>query len=648
LTPATRGLSLVAVTLRKIIAGLLLGVLAASPLLAAHNKSAASGTDPVQNDKIGSYDWVRPQADFVRREVMVPMRDGTELFTVIVYRKGTRDAPILLSRTPYNAASTTTRNRSQTITEILPITDSDFVNDGYIRVYQDVRGMDRSGGEYVMARPLRGPLNKTRVDHSTDAYDTIAWLVKNVPEANGKVGMIGSSYLGFTALMALIDPHPALKAAVPQSPMVDGWIGDDWFHNGAFRPFSFDYLLAQSAARGGGPLPVGNMVDEYETYLETGSTRDIVRKWGVEDLPAVRKVLEHPTYDEYWQAQALDRLLAARKLTVPVLLVVGQWDQEDSYGAPAVYRALKPQDPDGQMVHLAIGPWRHSGVNYDGTTLGPLKFEGDTAQQFRTRWMKPFLDCRLKTNPPPCQTPPVISYATGADRWETSQRWPDGAEQPLYLAPEFGLSFQKPGQAASDDYVSDPAKPVPMRSRPVHLDGDDWKTWLVQDQRFADGRTDVLSYTGAVFDKPLHIMGAPRVELHAATSGRDADWVVKLIDVYPRENTRDPAMAGYQLPIGIEIFRGRYVSGFSTPAPLDPGKPYTFQWSLPNVDHVFLPGHRIMVQVQSSLFPLYERNPQSWVPVVFDAKPGDYVKATQTIYRGGDAASAVWLPVAKD
>jgi putative CocE/NonD family hydrolase len=646
LTIAQRRLSLDLVIFHKILGSLLFGLCAASPLSAEH-RNAVALTDPLQNDKVGTYDWVRPQADFVRREVMVPMRDGVKLYTVIVFRKGTHDAPILLSRTPYNAAATTARNRSQTITEILPVADADFVSDGYIRVYQDIRGMYRSEGDYVMTRPLRGLLNPTRVDHSTDAYDTIDWLVKNVPETNGRVGVIGTSYIGFTALMALVDPHPALKAAVPQSPMVDGWIGDDWFHNGAFRPLSFDYILAQTVSHGGGPMPVG-MVDEYESYLDAGSTREVARRWGIDALPAVRKLLEHPSYDQYWQAQALDKLLAARKLTVPVMLVIGQWDQEDSYGAPAVYRALRPEDPDGQLVHLVIGPWRHSGVNYEGSTLGPLKFEGDTALQFRTRWMKPFLDCHLKTNPPPCNTPPVLTYATGANRWEISSTWPAGEPTPLYFAPQSGLSFEKPAQAGTDDYISDPAKPVPMVPRPVHLDGEEWKTWLVQDQRFADGRPDVLSYATPVLDKPLHIKGAPRVELHAATSGRDTDWVVKLIDVYPREYSPQPELAGYQLALGIEIFRGRYVGGFPSPEPLEPGKPYTFRWFLPNVDHIFLPGHKIMVQVQSTLFPLYERNPQSWVPVVFDARPGDYVKATQTIYRGGDAASAVWLPVAKD
>lgn len=261
--------------------------------------------------------------------------------------------------------------------------------------------------------------------------------------------------------------------------------------------------------------------------------------------------------------------------------------------------------------------------------------------------MKPFLDCHLKTNPSPCNTPPVLTYATGANRWDVSQHWPAGTPTPLYLGANFGLSWTKP-EAGSDSYVSDPAKPVPMLPRPIQMQGEEWRTWLVHDQRFVDGRPDVLSYTTGILDKPVHIMGAPKVDLCAATTGRDSDFVVKLIDVYPDEYSANPAMAGYQLGIGIEIFRGRYVNGFATPAPLEPGKTYAFQWSLPNVDHVFLPGHRIMVQVQSSLFPLYDRNPQSWVNSIMEAKPEDYVKATETIHRGGEAASAVWLPVVPD
>jgi len=415
-------------------------ILAAAPLAA---QTAAPAIDPMANDSVASYDWVRPQADYVRREVMVPMRDGTRLFTVIVFRKGVHDAPILLSRTPYDANGATSRNRSQKIEEILPVMDGPFVNDGYIRVYQDVRGLHKSEGDYVMARPVRGPLNKTGIDNATDAYDTIDWLVKNVPEANGKVGIIGSSYLGFTSLMALIDPHPALKAAVPQSPMVDGWMGDDWFHNGAFRTFGFDYDLGQTVKQGGGSVPVGTG-DEYQTYLDAVSSGNFAREWGIDGLPTVRKVMAHPAYDAYWQEQAVDKLLARRKLTVPTLVMLGQWDQEDSYGAPHVFAAVKAAQSDAPIT-LGIGPWRHSGANYEGSSLGPLKFEGDTALQFRLNWIKPFFDCRLKTNPAPCKAmPAAVTYATGTNRWEVDAKWPAGAETPLYLTDRFGLSFQKP------------------------------------------------------------------------------------------------------------------------------------------------------------------------------------------------------------
>ncbi|GAA0728934.1 CocE/NonD family hydrolase [Sphingomonas japonica] len=613
---------------------------------AAAQDAQAPQTDTMLNEQVAEYDWVRPQADYVRRTVMIPMRDGTKLFTVIIHRKGVTDAPILFTRTPYNADGMSSRNRSQKIEEVLPVADAEFVNDGYIRVYQDVRGMYGSEGDYVMNRPLRGPLNPTQVDHATDAYDSIDWLVKNVKESNGKVGITGSSYLGFTSLMALVDPHPALKAAVPQSPMVDGWMGDDWFHNGAFRVFGFDFGLGQTVAKGGGAVPKGTG-DEYAAYLAAGSAKHYAESYGLLQLPNIRKMLEHPSYDAWWQGQAVDKQLAARKLTVPTMLVVGQWDQEDSYGAPAVYQALEPQDTNNDMVSLVIGPWRHSQVNYEARSLGPLEWEGDTGLQFRTRYMKPFLDCHLKTVAPPCDTPPVLTYATGANRWEVSQQWPAGTYTPLYLAGNFGLSWTKPA-AGSDSYVSDPAKPVPMLPRPIHMQGDEWRNWLVHDQRFVDGRPDVLSYTTGVLDKPVHIKGAPKIDLRAATSGRDGDFVVKLIDVYPEENAAEPEMAGYQLGIGIEIFRGRYVHGFATPAPLKPGKTYAFEWALPNVDHVFQPGHRIMVQVQSSLFPLYDRNPQSWTPSIMEAQPDDYVKATQTIHRGGNAASAVLLPIATD
>lgn len=607
-------------------------------------------TPPMTPDIPKGFEAVTPDADYIRREVMIPMRDGAKMFAVIVMKKGTKDAPILLTRTPYNAAKTTSRNPSQSVTEILPISDAVFVNGGYIRVYEDVRGRNRSEGDYVMNRPLRGPLNATKVDHTTDAFDTIDWLVKHVPETNGRVGMTGSSYPGFTTLMATIDPHPALKAVVPMSPMVDGWRGDDWFHNGAFRQNAFDYFTGQMGQKGDGDDVASGTGDNYTTFLSAGSAGDYVRKYGLAALPATRKLFEHPGYDAYWQEQAVDKLLAARPLTVPMMLVVGQWDQEDSYGAPAVYRALESKDVGGDKLHLVIGPWRHSGVNYDGSTLGPLGFTGDTALQFRRDVMKPFLDHYLKSDAPAAATPPVLTYETGINRWQESKSWPAGTLTPLYLQPGFAAGFDKPaGPVTHDDYVSDPAKPIPFLPRPIRWDqADVWKPWLVSDQRFAADRTDVLTYATPPLTQTVHIMGSPMVDLFAATSGTDSDWVVKLIDVYPEEMSSNPKLAGYQLGIGMDIFRGRYVHGFDKPEPLIAGKTEEYRFALPAVNHAFLPGHRIMVQIQSSWYPLYDRNPQTYVPNIFFAKPGDYRKATQSVFTGGAMASAVLLPIAGD
>jgi putative CocE/NonD family hydrolase len=622
----------------------LLGLAAAPP------PAAVTAMTP---DVVASYDQVRPWADFVRREVMVPMRDGTKLYTVIVFKKGTTGGPILLSRTPYDAHGSTHRNASQRIVDILPAMDAEFVNDGYIRVYQDIRGMHRSKGTWVLTRPIVGPLNKTGIDESTDAYDTIEWLVKHVPESNGKVATIGSSYLGFTTLMTEINPHPALKAAVPESPMVDTWIGDDDFHNGAFRVPSFDYFLSMSAGKGDDSSAsiARGQGDDYSAYLEAGSAGDFARKWGVDQVPFVRKVMDNPAYTDFWQLQAVDRWFAARPLTVPTMLEVGQWDQEDSYGAPAVYKALKDRYEGTGLLHLVIGPWRHSGANHYGYELGDVSFAGDTALQWRTQYLKPWLDHYLKGAPDP-HIPAALTYATGVNRWEGNPRWPMGTLTPLYLGAGNTAGFERAPTSGHDDYVSDPASPVPFLPRPINMsDNDQWHSWLVRDQRFVDGRPDVISYTTAALTAPVHIMGRPEVNLFAATSGTDSDWVVKVIDVYPndipeeRSQGAKPSMAGYELPIGIDIFRGRYVHDLARPAALQPGKVEEYRFALPNVDHVFLPGHRIMVQVQSSLFPLYDRNPQTFVPNIFNAKPSDYQKATQSLYRGGATASAVLLPL---
>ena len=619
------------------------------PLLAL--AAAPPPVTPMTPDVVASYDPVLPEADYVKRVAMVPMRDGTKLYTVIVMKKGTRSGPILLSRTPYDAKGSADRTASQSAVDILPIMYKEFVEDGYIIVHQDIRGLHNSEGQFVMNRPIVGPLNHTGFDESTDAYDAIDWLVKNVPESNGKVGTIGSSYLGFLTLASEINPHPALKAAVPQSPMVDGWMGDDWFHNGAFRTGSLDFAVSQSTAKAEGKGLATGTGDDYTRYLEAGSMADYARRLKIDHYPFVQKLFQNPAYTQFWSLQAVDKWMAARPLTVPTLIEVGQWDQEDSYGGPAVYKALKDKYEGTALLHLAIGPWRHSGANHYGYDLGALTFTGDTALEWRVKYVKPFFDHYLKGAPDP-HTPPVLTYATGVNRWEESPRWPMGTPTPLYLTAGMKTSFTALAAAGHDDYVSDPAKPVPFIPRPISSgDPDQWKPWLVHDQRFVSDRPDVLVYTGEALTKPVHIMGAPQVDLFAATSGTDSDWVVKLVDVYPNETPEEasqgskPSMAGFELPIGIEIFRGRYVDNFAKPRALRAGKVEHYHWGLPNVNHVFLPGHRIMVQIQSSLFPLYDRNPQTFVPNIFYAKTGDYRSARQSIYRGGSTASAVFLPI---
>jgi putative CocE/NonD family hydrolase len=610
---------------------------------------------PQQGDIPKSFTAPAAGYDYVKREAMIPMRDGVKLHTVIVVPSGAKNAPILLTRTPYNASRRAARNDSPHMLATLPEGDEVFVRDGYIRVFQDVRGKYQSEGDYMMTRPVRGPLNPATTDHVTDAWDTIDWLVKNTPESNGRVGMIGSSYEGFTVVMALLGPHPALKVAAPESPMVDGWMGDDWFHYGAFRQVNFDYFTYQTSQKGEGePIPRG-AYDDYEAFRRAGSAGAYARAHGLDQLPWAQKIAEHPAYDAFWQGQALDKLVAQRPSPVPTMWIQGLWDQEDMWGAIHCYLALKAK---GQTDHnyLVMGPWRHSQVNYDGYNLGPLKWEGDTALQFRREVLKPFFDRYLKTDAPKADTPPVFIFNTGENHWDRLKSWPLACERecaaplvPLYLQAGFGLGFDKPvaGPAAADSYVSDPAKPVPYVPRPVRFaDSDRWKQWLVMDQRAVEDRPDVLVYQTGSLAAPVRIAGAPVADLFASTSGTDADWVVKLIDVYPDEVPSQPEMGGYELAVSMDIFRGRYRESFETPSPIPAGKPQRYRFVLPNANHVFLPGHRIMVQIQSSWFPLYDRNPQTYVPNIFFANPEDFVKATQSVFRSTDRASAVWLPVA--
>jgi putative CocE/NonD family hydrolase len=599
--------------------------------------------------------------DYVRRDEMIPMRDGVKLHTIILIPKGSRNAPILLTRTPYNAKDLTGHAQSPHLGPILQGYDNAvdvIIDGGYIRVVQDIRGKYGSEGDYVMNRPLSGPQNPTPVDHSTDTYDTIDWLVRNIPESNGKVGILGISYDGFLPLMATVNPHPALKVSVPMNPMVDGWMGDDWFHNGAFRQQNMPYIYEQQATRSNDEKWWSGHFDDYDLYMEAGSAGQLGQIHGMEQIGFWRKILEHPAYDAFWRDQAVDRVLAALPLKVPVMLVHSLWDQEDIYGALAVYRAVKPKDTTNDRVFLVMGPWYHGQEIEEGSSLGALKFHSDTALYFRQNVLRPFLDHYLKDSAPVSNVAPVTAYETGTNTWLSLRSWPSGCVsgcsigvKPFYLGAggKAGFDAPKPGEAAYDEYTSDPAKPVPFRRRPSQPIGYDngltWQQWLVDDQREAAGRPDVAVFVSDILHESLKIAGQPIANLVASTSGTDSDWVVKVIDVFPDQVAGDAAMGGYQLMISADIFRGRYRESFETPRAIPPGEALTYRFALPTVDHVFLAGHRLMVQVQSSWFPLYDRNPQTFVPNIFWAKPEDYRRATQRIYHAPDKASFVLLPV---
>ncbi|MBZ5527596.1 MAG: CocE/NonD family hydrolase [Acidobacteriia bacterium] len=638
-----------------------------APLLLALSSPAQTPPPPqypaLPSETPDKFTPVTDSFDYVKRDVMIPMRDGVKLHTVILLPKGAHSAPILLTRTPYNATDLTSHSDSSHLGPILQGYDNAvevIVEGGYIRVVQDIRGKYASEGDYVMTRPLHGPLNPTPVDHSTDTYDTIDWLVKNIPESNGKVGILGISYDGFLPLMALVNPHPALKVAVPMNSMVDGWMGDDWFHNGAFRQQNLPYVYEQEATRKNDEKWWTSHFDDYDMYMQAGSAGELARRRGLEQVGFWRKILEHPSYDSFWQQQAMDKILAAQPLKVPVMMVHGLWDQEDIYGPTAVYKAIKPKDTANNMVYLVIGPWYHGQEIGDGSSLGAIKFNSDTGLYFRREILRPFLDQYLKDGAPKADIAPVTAFETGTNTWRRLPSWPAGCSSgctvkstPLYLAAGLKASFSapKPADTPFDEYISDPAKPVPFRARPTRPVGYDevkgltWPRWLVDDQREASGRPDVISFVTDSLTAPVKISGQPIANLIASTSGTDSDWVVKLIDLYPDEVAAQPEMGGYQLMISADIFRGRYRESLEFPKPLEADKPLAYRFALPNANHVFLPGHRIMVQIQSTWFPLYDRNPQTFVKSIFWAQPSDYKKATQRIYHSPTNPSSINLPL---
>jgi uncharacterized protein len=633
--------------------------------LAALGACAAAGPLYPQLPSETPEHFVRPtaEADYELRDVMIAMRDGVKLHTVIVVPRGAQHAGMLLTRTPYDAKKLTSNSQSLHMGPRLygydhPI--DTLIEGGYIRVVQDIRGKYGSEGDFLMNRPMRGPLNPTPVDESTDTYDTIEWLVKNVPESNGRVGILGISYDGFTSLAPLVHPHPALKVAVPMNPMVDGWRGDDWFHNGAFRLNNEPYIYEQGGTRGNDELWQSGYYDDYDQYMAAGNAAELGRRHNLEQVGFWKKILEHPAYDEFWSEQAMDRLLAREALTVPTMLVAGLWDQEDIYGAIAVYKALYAKPANRDNLYLVIGPWYHGQQIDAGSSLGPIHFDSDTSLYFQRRVLSPFLAHYLKDAASPVMPGHVTAFRSGANEWDSMPSWPAAcggrcqpAMKPLYLRPGGALGFEAPAAAtdaeAYDEYVSDPARPVPYRTRPNQPVGYHppftWQYWLVDDQREFSGRTDVLTFETPPLTAPLAISGEPMVNLVASTSGTDSDWVVKLIDVYPDEVAGQAELGGYQLAVAMDIFRGRYRESLAAPKPLAPNVPLDYHFALPTTNHVFLPGHRLMVQVQSAWFPLYDRNPQRFIPNIFFAKPADFQKATQRVWHSRDKASNIELPV---
>jgi putative CocE/NonD family hydrolase len=593
-----------------------------------------------------------PDDDFTVREEMIPMRDGVKLYTIVLAPKDTsRPQPILLERTPYDA----TRRFAPATTRLAVAVSERYLDGGYIHVFQDLRGRFRSEGEYAMYRVPRGVYNKTSTDETTDAWDTIDWLVKHVPGNSGKVGVWGTSYPGWLTLAAMRDPHPALAAAVPFNPVVDVWKADDWFHWGAFRyAYAFDFIYAMESRRGENVSYPYGARDLYAWLLPLGSAMSALGHRLDARHEMWPRLVENPAYTQYWRDCAADRWFERPSRTVPALTVHGLWDQEDIYGAPAAYAALERHDAGNDHNFFAAGPWYHGQHFAEGSHLGALAFDEDTARRFREDVLTPFLRRFLKGGDAPAPAPANV-FETGTNRWRQFDRWPPAAAPGrLYLQPRGALAFTAPPAApAFTEYASDPANPVPNAPRPHWGFSYDnplaiaaWRRWLVEDQRFVDGRPDVVGWTGQALTESLTVRGPVAVHLVAETTGTDADWVVKLIDVYPDEEVRSASMSGYELMVSADIFRGRYRESLEQARPIAANEPLTYTIPLPHLNHTFKPGHRLMVQIQSTWFPLYDRNPQTFVPSIMTAPASAYTAQRHRIHHGG--ANPTYLELAVD
>ena len=583
-------------------------------------------------------------APLIRTEHMIPMRDGVRLYTqVYVPERITEPLPIIFQRTPYGIGQNTPAGVAAAL--------SDLLVDGYIIVLQDIRGRFKSEGSFVMLRQPRDRKDPHAIDESTDTYDTIEWLLANVSGHNGRVGMVGTSYPAWLAVMGALDPHPALEAIVPQASPADMWIGDDFHHNGAFRlSYGLEYAYMMESSKE--ITSAATLIDRYDTYdwyLELGPLSNVNRRFFREAIPTWNDFVRHPDYDAFWKRQAFAPWLT--RVTVPTLNVAGWWDQEDFYGPIKIYELLEKHDTANENF-LVVGPWNHGGWSRGpGRSLGRIDFGSDTAAHYRRNILAPFFAHYLKRKGA-APGSEALTFRTGANDWVGHDAWPpkqNVTPRKLYFHACGKLSFAPPPAATTpqfDTYISDPENPVPYRPRPITL-GRGWSTWLVEDQRFVHRRPDVLSWVTDPLDQDVVVSGKIAAQLFASTSGTDSDWIVKLIDVYPEKYTADVTMSGYQLMIAGDVVRGRYRKSIERPEPLVANAVVPYEIPFPANDHAFRAGHRIMVQVQSTWFPVIDRNPQRFVPNIFLATAADFRRATQRVYRSGARASHIALPVVR-
>lgn len=577
---------------------------------------------------------------YSKKGFMIPMRDGIKLYTVIFEPKDIKESlPILLLRTPYDLSWQQYPNDYEYI--------QDLAKDGYIFVFQNIRGCYKSEGILQLRDLYIDNKNKNSTDESTDSYDCIEWLLKNVPKNNGRVGMFGWSASGLTTLIGTIDPHPALKAASEQATALDWFIGDDFYHNGAFRlSYSLDYAFFIDNMKGDFTYPI-DKYDLYEWYLNAGPVSNINTLYFKNKLPTWNNFINHPNYDDFWKSQSFSSSI--KDLKVPILHVAGWWDQEDFYGPLNAYKIYERSDKNNQNF-LVVGPWNHGGwVDGKGDKLLSFSFGQPTSEIFRKDIQKRFFDFYLKDKGK-MQLPEAFCFQTGSNKWVSYTKWPPvnlTVNKKLYINSGGRLSFELSNKGdESDEYLADPFHPVPYRNRPVESDFG-WSTWLLEDQRFVNNRPDVLSWETVVLTKDITVTGNLLADIYASTTGTDADWIVKLIDVYPENCPENSRLGGYQLMIANDVFRGRFRNSYSTPEPVNPKKVYEYQIDLHSINHVFRTGHKIMVQIQSTWFPLIDRNPQKYVPNIFEAKESDFIVAYHKIYRSARYPSHIKLPVAE-